>query len=48
MKETFAAEIQVQFEISPELISGIELSANGQKVAWSIADYLATLAKSAG
>ena len=47
VKETFAADIQVQFEISPELISGIELSANGQKVAWSIADYLATLAKSA-
>ena len=47
VKETFAAEVQVQFEISPELISGIELSANGQKVAWSIADYLATLAKGA-
>ena len=32
----------------PELVSGIELSTNGQKVAWSIADYLATLEKSAG
>ena len=32
----------------PELVNGIELSANGQKVAWSIADYLATLEKSAG
>ena len=48
VKETFAAEVQVQFETSPELISGIELSANGQKVAWSIAEYLATLEKSAG
>ncbi len=48
VKETFNADIQVEFETSPELISGIELSANGQKVAWSIADYLATLAKSAG
>jgi len=48
VKETFAAETQVQFETAPELISGIELSANGQKVAWSIADYLATLEKSAG
>jgi F-type H+-transporting ATPase subunit b len=47
VKETFAADIQVQFETTPDLISGIELSANGQKVAWSIADYLATLAKSA-
>ena len=32
----------------PELVSGIELTANGQKVAWSIAEYLATLEKSAG
>jgi len=48
VKETFAAETQVQFETAPELVGGIELSANGKKVAWSIADYLATLEKSAG
>jgi F-type H+-transporting ATPase subunit b len=48
VKETFGAETQVQFETAPELVSGIELSTNGQKVAWSIADYLATLEKSAG
>ena len=48
VKETFAAEAHVQFETAPELVSGIELSTNGQKVAWSIADYLATLEKSAG
>jgi len=48
IKETFAAETQVQFETATELVSGIELSINGQKVAWSIADYLATLEKSAG
>ena len=48
VKETFAPEARVQFETAPELISGIELSTNGQKVAWSIADYLATLEKSAG
>jgi F-type H+-transporting ATPase subunit b len=48
VKETFAPDAQVQFETAPELISGIELSTNGQKVAWSIADYLATLEKSAG
>ena len=41
-------ETHVQFETVPELVSGIELSTNGQKVAWSIADYLATLEKSAG
>ena len=48
VKESFAPEARVQFETAPELVSGIELSTNGQKVAWSIADYLATLEKSAG
>ena len=48
VKETFAPDAHVQFETAPELVSGIELSTNGQKVAWSIADYLATLEKSAG
>ena len=48
VNETFSADIHIQFETVPELVSGIELSANGQKVAWSIADYLATLEKSAG
>ena len=43
LNETFSAEIHVRFETAPDLISGIELSANGQKVAWSIADYLASL-----
>lgn len=45
LNETFSAEIQVRFETAPDLISGIELSNNGQKVAWSIADYLASLEK---
>ena len=48
VKETFAPDAQVQFETAPELVSGIEVSTNGHKVAWSIADYLATLEKSAG
>jgi F-type H+-transporting ATPase subunit b len=46
LNETFSAEIQVRFETVPEAIGGIELSANGRKVAWSIADYLASLGKS--
>jgi F-type H+-transporting ATPase subunit b len=45
IKETLGTETQVQFETSPDLISGIELITNGQKVAWSISDYLASLAK---
>jgi F-type H+-transporting ATPase subunit b len=43
LNETFAAEIRIRFETSPDLVSGIELTANGQKVAWSIAGYLASL-----
>jgi len=45
LNETFSAEIHVRFETAPDLISGIELASNGQKVAWSIADYLASLEK---
>jgi len=48
LNETFSADIHIQFETVPEMVSGIELSTNGQKVAWSIVDYLATLEKSAG
>jgi F-type H+-transporting ATPase subunit b len=45
LNETFSAEIHVRFETSPDLVSGIEFTANGQKVAWSIADYLMSLEK---
>ena len=45
---TFSAEISLRFEAAPDLISGIELTTNGQKVAWSIADYLAMLEKGVG
>jgi F-type H+-transporting ATPase subunit b len=48
LNETFSADIHVRFETAPELISGIELTTNGQKVAWSIADYLASLEKKVG
>jgi len=45
LNETFSADIRIRFETAPELVSGIELTANGQRVAWSIADYLASLEK---
>jgi F-type H+-transporting ATPase subunit b len=48
LDELCAGDVQVRFETAPELISGIELSSNGQKVAWSIADYLASLEKGVG
>jgi F-type H+-transporting ATPase subunit b len=40
LNETFAANVHIQFETAPELVSGIELATNGQKLAWTIADYL--------
>ena len=48
LNETFSAEVHVRFEVAPDLVSGIELTTNGQKIAWSIADYLASLEKSVG
>jgi F-type H+-transporting ATPase subunit b len=48
LNETFSADIKVRFETMPDVISGIELTANGWKVAWSIADYIAALEKSVG
>lgn len=45
LNETFSAEVRIQFETSPDLIGGIELTANGQKIAWSIADYLTSMEK---
>ena len=48
LNETFSTEVQVRFETAPDLVSGIELTTSGQKVAWSIADYLASLEKGVG
>jgi F-type H+-transporting ATPase subunit b len=43
LDQTFASTITIRYETAPELVSGIELSANGQKVAWTIADYLGSM-----
>jgi F-type H+-transporting ATPase subunit b len=48
LNETFSAEIHIRFETAPDLVGGIELSTNGQKVGWSIADYLASLERGVG
>jgi F-type H+-transporting ATPase subunit b len=45
LNETFSADVRVRFETAPDLVSGIELTTNGRKVAWSIADYLTSLEK---
>jgi F-type H+-transporting ATPase subunit b len=45
LNKCFSAEVKVRFETAPDLIGGIELATNGQKVAWSITDYLASMQK---
>lgn len=46
LNESFGKPIPLKFETAPDLVSGIELSAQGQKLAWSIADYLVALSSS--
>jgi len=41
--ETFSTDAQVLYDTRPELISGIELIADGWKVNWNVADYLASM-----
>ena len=45
LNETFSTEVRIRFETAPDVVSGIELTTNGQKVAWSIAEYLTSLEK---
>lgn len=45
LRETLAIEARIRFEVAPGLLSGVELTMQGRKVAWSIADYLASLEK---
>ncbi len=39
-------ETNFQFKTTPEILSGIELTSNGYKLAWSISEYLNSLQKS--
>ncbi|MGR9044679.1 MAG: F0F1 ATP synthase subunit delta [Gammaproteobacteria bacterium] len=43
VRSVLAAEADIEFEAADELIGGIELSTNGHKLSWNIADYLASL-----
>jgi F-type H+-transporting ATPase subunit b len=40
LNETFSAVIRVRYETDANAISGIELTAQGQKLSWSISSYL--------
>lgn len=43
VNETLGTKTTLQFTTTPELISGIELTTNGYKLAWSFAEYLQSL-----
>ena len=46
--EVCGTAVRPSYETFPALISGLELSVNGRKLAWSITDYLGALQKSVG
>ena len=46
IKEILGAKTNFEFKITPELVSGIELTSNGFKLSWSISEYLSSLQKS--
>ena len=48
LKPLIGEGTKIAFETKPELIAGIELIANGQKIAWSISDYLGDLSDALG
>ena len=43
LTQSFSADIELQPKVDPELICGIELFANGRKLAWNISEYLTSL-----
>jgi F-type H+-transporting ATPase subunit b len=43
VNDTFGADIPLHFETSSRGIAGIELASGGQRVSWTLADYLKTL-----
>jgi F-type H+-transporting ATPase subunit b len=43
VNEILGNKPNIQFKTSPTLISGVELSTSGYKVAWSISEYLNSL-----
>lgn len=43
MKEKLGIDASVKFESGPDLVSGIEVIINDQKISWNISHYLASL-----
>ena len=48
LNETFHAAVSIQFQPTPAAVCGIELTANGQKLGWSIDGYLKALDEQVG
>jgi F-type H+-transporting ATPase subunit b len=46
LNEFTSADIRVRFDVVPDGIGGIELTASGRKIAWSIDEYLTSLQNS--
>jgi len=44
ISDIFDTKHAISFDVKPDLINGIELTAHGQTVAWSVTDYLSSLA----
>lgn len=40
VKETFSIAVTLRFETAPDLVCGIELATEGQRLSWSIDEYL--------
>lgn len=43
VNETFSIDVSLEFETAPELVCGIELATQGQRLSWSIDEYLSSL-----
>jgi F-type H+-transporting ATPase subunit b len=43
INETFAADVRIRFETTPQGVCGIELTAGGQRISWTITNYLDSL-----
>ena len=43
LNDAFPPDIQISYETRPDVIGGIELIANGWKLPWNIADFLASM-----
>jgi F-type H+-transporting ATPase subunit b len=46
VNKILGSDTPFQYKTAPELISGIELTANGYKLSWSISEYINALEKS--